>query len=205
MCLYVVATFFYPGGSQIDNTSTGFSWVNNYWCNLLDENAMNGERNAARSIAMAATFVLGFTLAHFWYLFPRQAGFGKTGRLTIQISGAVAMFVMLVGLFIFTEFHDAIIHVASLFGLVAVVGTFTGLRKLKWTKLFWLGLFNLLLVAFNNILYYGDGLKLYLPVVQKITFLFFLFWICLIDINLYRKSNSQRTGRSTASLVGPPA
>ena len=29
------------------------------------------------------------------------------------------------------------------------------------------------------------GLKLYLPVVQKITFLFFLIWICLIDIKLY--------------------
>lgn len=185
-CLYFVATLYYPGGSQAGVNAKGFSWVNNYWCNLLNENAINGQHNPARPIAITAMLVLCFTLTIFWYIFPLQVEFKKSSRLTIQISGAVAM---AAGMFLFTNFHDTIVNVASLSGLIATVGTFAGLRKLRWTKLFWLGVFNLTLVALNNILYYGEGLKLYLPVVQKITFLFFLVWICLIAFKLYRKEN----------------
>jgi len=94
---------------------------------------------------------------------------------------------MTTGMFLYTNLHDTIVNIASLCGLVATVGTFIGLYKLKWTTLFALGIFTLALVALNNILYYGDGLKLYLPVVQKITFFFFLLWICLININLYHR------------------
>jgi hypothetical protein len=184
ICLYFAATLFYPGGSQVDKKSEGFSWVNNYWCNLLNENAIDGRHNAAKPIAMAAMFVLCLTLAIFWYIFPKHADLKKSVQITIQISGALAM---TIGMFLFTDLHDTIVNIASLCGIVATVGTFIGLRKLKWPKLFWLGIFNLALVALNNILYYGGGLKLYLPVVQKITFLFFLLWICFITINLYRR------------------
>lgn len=184
ICLYFVATLFYPGGSQVDKNSKGFSWTNNYWCNLLNENAINEQHNSARPLAMAAMIVLCLTLAIFWYIFPKHADLKKSVQLTIQISGTLAM---TTGMFLFTDLHDTIVNIASLCGLVATVGTFIGLHKLKWTKLFWFGIFNLALVVLNNILYYGDGLKLYLPVVQKITFLFFLLWICLITINLYRR------------------
>jgi len=184
ICLYFVATFFYPGGSQVDINSKGFSWTNNYWCNLLNENAMDGQHNSARPVAMTAMFVLCLTLAIFWYIFPKQAGLKKSSRVIIQISGALAM---TTGMFLYTNLHDTIVNIASLCGLVATVGTFIGLYKLKWTTLFALGIFTLALVALNNILYYGDGLKLYLPVVQKITFFFFLLWICLININLYHR------------------
>ena len=182
--LYFVATFLYPGGSQADKNSIGFSWTNNYWCNLLNETAINGQFNAARPLAMTAMFVLCLTLAIFWYIFPKYADLKKSVRLSIQISGTLAM---TTGMFLFTDLHDTFVNIASLCGLVATVGTFFGLHKLKWTKLFWFGIFNLAPVALNNILYYGNGLKLYLPVVQKITFLFFLLWIFLISINLYRR------------------
>jgi len=182
--LYFLATLFYPGGSQVDKNSKGFSWANNYWCNLLNEKAMNGQHNAARPLAMVAMFVLCLTLAIFWYIFPRKIGFKKSSRLVIQIAGGLAM---TTGMFLFTDLHDTIVNIASLCGLVATVGTFIGLYKLKWTRLFGLGILNLLLIVLNNILYYGDGLKLFLPVVQKITFLFFLLWICLITLNLYRR------------------
>jgi hypothetical protein len=56
LLLYIVATFFYPGGSQVDKNSFGFSWAQNYWCNLLNENAINGQHNSARPIAIAAMF-----------------------------------------------------------------------------------------------------------------------------------------------------
>ena len=56
--LYIVATLLYPGGSQVDKNSIGFSWTNNYWCNLLNDNAINGQHNPAKPIAMTGMFVL---------------------------------------------------------------------------------------------------------------------------------------------------
>lgn len=183
-CLYAIATLYYPGGTETDINSKGFDWEDNYWCNLLNQNALNGQYNSSRPIAMTGMFILCVTLAIFWYNFPRLVGFEKGGRLAIQISGVIAM---VTGMFIFTNLHDTIINVASLCGLVSVIGTFAGLYKLKWTKLFCLGIFNIALIALNNILYYSKDLRSHLPVVQKITFICFLLWVCIISINLYRK------------------
>lgn len=182
--LYIIAAFLYPGGSQFDKTAKGFSWMNNYWCNLLNDKALNGQYNSAKPVAMAAMYIICLTLALFWYLFAGITNFSKYGRVAIRLSGIVCM---TIALFIFTRYHDIIINIAGIAGLFALVGTFVGLYKNKWYSLFGLGLFNILLIALNNFLYYSDGFLKYLPVVQKITFFFFLLWICLMDINLYRR------------------
>lgn len=182
--MYLVATFLYPGGNQVDKTFKGFSWAQNYWCNLLNEIAMNGEPNSARPIALAAMVILCFSLAFFWYILSLKAGFNKRGRIIIGLSGCIAM---VFTIFLFTGYHDLIIDAATLFGLIAIIGTFIGLQKLGWKKLFWFGIFNLCLIVVNNVFYYGDGLIIYLPVVQKITFSCFLVWFCLVDFNLYKK------------------
>jgi hypothetical protein len=185
---YIIAASLYPGGSQADINSKGFSWINNYWCNLLNEKAINGQQNTAKPIAIVAMFILCLTMAIFWYIFPKLVGLNMAGRLSIQISGALAM---ILGIFLFTDMHDTIVNTASLCGLVATTGTFIGLYKLKWTKLFGLGIFNLILIGLNNVLYYGEGLRSYLPIVQKITFLSFLLWICLISIYLDRRERPE--------------
>ncbi len=188
VCLYVVAAFYYPGGSQADAHAKGFSWAQNYWCNLLNKNAINGQPNPARPVALAAMFVLCITLAGFWYIIPQYTALPTRRRIALQAAGILSM---ATGMFLFTSLHDVIINIASFFGLVATVGTFMALLKLRWKRLFWLGIFNIALVALNNILYYGDELRLYLPVVQKITFLFFLLWVCLIDIQLFKKEGNK--------------
>ncbi len=182
--LYIIATFLYPGGNQVDKAFKGFSWAQNYWCNLLNEIAMNDEPNPARPIALTGMAVLCFSLAFFWYIFSLRAGFNRGGRIIIALSGSIAM---VFALFLFTGYHDLTVDAATLFGLIAIIGTFIGLQKLRWKKLFWFGIFNLSLIVVNNILYYNKGLIIYLPAVQKITFLFFLIWFCLVDINLYKK------------------
>jgi hypothetical protein len=89
--LYFFATFFYPGGSQVDRNSIGFSWINNYWCNLLNETAINGQPNTAKPIALTGMFILCFTLPFFWFVFPTQINISKTLKLLIQVSGILAM------------------------------------------------------------------------------------------------------------------
>jgi hypothetical protein len=180
-CLYFTATLIYPGGSQVDIYSSGFSWKNNYWCNLLDIKAINGKLNEARPFALAAMMVLCTTLAFFWIWFPVFAGLGKA---RIQITRYAGIAAMVTAFFLFTGPHDMIINAASLFGLVSVLGTLAGLYHLKWVWLLRMGIFNLFMVVINNICYYNKNLLIYLPVVQKITFLFFLIWIFLISLQL---------------------
>ncbi len=127
----------------------------------------------------------------FWYIFPRQIDISKSLKLTIQLSGFASM---AIGMFLFTGLHDIIVNLATLAGIIAVTGTIVGLKKLNWLKLYWMGIFNFLLVVLNNILYYVDELLLYLPIVQKFTFLFFLLWISLVNINLYNKIKSKFPG-----------
>lgn len=186
--LYFIATLFYPGGSQVDKNSIGFSWINNYWCNLLNEDAINGQPNPAKPIAMTGMFVLCLTLSFFWFAFARITNVCKKLKLLIQISGTIAM---AIAFLLFTKInHDIITNFSSLFGFIALIGTFIGLYKTKWFGLFAFGLLNLLLVGLNNYVYYSIGLIIYLPVIQKISFGAFLIWICCIDIGLYRLTNN---------------
>lgn len=101
---------------------------------------------------------------------------------------------MVTNVALYTGAHDIVITIASLFGLIALAGTLIGLRNLGWRTLFWLGIFNTALVALNNILYYGDGLLYYLPLVQKITFLSFLVWISWINLKLFANMNTTPSG-----------
>ncbi|MFN7116301.1 MAG: hypothetical protein ACK4TA_05840, partial [Saprospiraceae bacterium] len=45
LVLYIVAAFYYPGGSNADHSAKGFSIVHNYWCDLLAIGAKNGQIN----------------------------------------------------------------------------------------------------------------------------------------------------------------
>lgn len=191
---YLVAITLYPGGSQVDKNSVGFSWTNNYWCNLLNDNAINGQPNPAKPVAMTGMFVLCLTLAFFWFLFPRHINLDRKLKLAIQVSGTLAM---TIAFFLFTKInHDLVTNLASVFGLVATVGTVIGLYKTKWFGLFAFGLLNILLVGLNNYVYYTKGLIVYLPVIQKVSFATFLIWVCCIDINLYCEQ------RKTATNIG---
>jgi hypothetical protein len=185
LLLYIIATLNYPGGTNLDKSSIGFSWAQNYWCNLLNENAINGKHNVARPIALTGMAVISLSLTAFWYLFPLRVNCTKTERYVIQASGLLAM---LTGVFIFTRFHDSVINVAGMFGLIALVGTLRGLKKSGWMKLFYAGLILLFLIGLNNLLYHKKDLMYYLPVVQKITFLYFLVWICCINLRWLGKA-----------------
>lgn len=184
--LYFIPTLLYPGGSQIDKNSVGFSWTDNYWCNLLNENAINGQPNPAKPIAMTGMFVLCLTLVFFWFLFTKYINLPKKLKLIIQISGTVAM---AIASFLFTKInHDLVTNLASTFGIIATVGTFIGLYKARWFSLLMLGFLNIILVALNNYVYYTRELIIFLPVIQKISFATFLIWLCCMDIKLYRES-----------------
>ncbi len=184
--LYITATLLYPGGSQSDKEAQGFSWLNNYWCNLLNEKAINGNINPARPIALTGMLVLCITLSLFWFNFPRFAQLKNPAKIIFQFSGLLSMFSAMM---IFTRYHDLATNVAGAFGTIALIGTFAGLRKFQWNRLFAWGIFNMLLVLLNNYLYYHSDLIYLLPVVQKISFASFLCWICCISVMVNRTND----------------
>ena len=184
--LYIVSTFLYPGGSQLNVKSEGFSWANNYWCNLLYKNAVNGKQNPARPFALTGMIILSCTISFFWFLFPIQIKTNKYRKITIQFSGSLSM---IFAMFLYTDIHDQMINTAGSFGAIAFIGSFIGLYQIKWYKLFILGIFNLILLLLNNFIYHNENLVIYLPIIQKVSFATFLIWICIIDLMFFLNNN----------------
>lgn len=181
--LYLIASLFYPGGSQADVHTKGFSWMHNYWCNLLNEKALNGEANAARPLAYTGMVVLLLAIMGFYLIAAQGLLSSQRTKNILLFCGTISMLLLP---FLPTSFHDAVINTSGFFGLIAMTLLFIGLYKKDWYNLFGFGLFNLLLIGLNNYLYYTDSFY-FLPLVQKITFVSFLLWVSLITIKIYRR------------------
>jgi hypothetical protein len=179
--LYILAASLYPGGSYTDKTTKGFSWSHNYWCELMAPHAQNGVINSARPVAITAMFVLAAGLSIFWYQASGLFVNKNMGHWIIRYPG---IFSMLSVLLLFAGPHDMVINISGLSGVIAMCGVMAGLYTNKWYRLFGLGFFCLLLCLINNYIYYGNHFMYYLPVIQKISFIFFLLWFCVVTIHL---------------------
>lgn len=185
--LYMIGASLYPGGSQIDKHSIGFSWLNNYWCNLLNKHAVNGQLNPARPFALIGMFVLCITIGFFWYLFPKHIHYNKNNKLVIQLSGSLSMSI---AMFVFTDMHDEIINMSGLLGGIAIIGSLVGLYQMKWFGLMVMGTLNLGLLLSNHYIYHTKELIIYLPMIQKISFISYLIWVCIIDLKFFTSEKS---------------
>lgn len=67
--LFIISSWHYPGGSFIDSDNVGFDWIYNYWCNLFNEQTINGEINKARTYAIIGHISLCVSLSCFFYSF----------------------------------------------------------------------------------------------------------------------------------------
>lgn len=181
VALYILAALQYPGGSQANPVSNGFSWMDNYFCNLLNQTAINGHPNKGQPIAIASLMVLALSLALFWWNFPKILPLNKIQSQIIRLSGVGSM---MIACLLFTNInHDLITNTASLFGLIAILIAMWILYQNKRMFIFVFGLFNLLLVIVNNWFYYDPSLIKYLPLIQKISFASFLIWVCCINLS----------------------
>ena len=187
--LYVVAAFEYPGGSNADTSQKGFNIFSNYWCDLLNYDAKNGDYNTSRPVALAAMILLSVSLALFWYFLPLFIYTAREHQKIIQFSG---VFSAVTALFVFTKYHDVVIDVAGLFGAVAFLGAFIGLFKSGWYRLTAMGIFCLVLCLVNYVIYQSRQFVSILPLLQKATFLLCLCWFFFMDIQIYRMLESKK-------------
>lgn len=179
--LYVYASTLYPGGTKFDFSTEGFSWMHNYWCDILDAYARNGAYNPARPFGILANIILCGSLAYLFYDYGHRFIDKIFWRKVVQYCG---IFSMILSCLIFTPLHNSIIISASLFGIFAMTGLlldifFEGQFILKIG-----GAFAIILLLLNNGLYYSEiGLRS-LPIIQKISFGFTFMWFVLLNYSM---------------------
>lgn len=183
--LYVIAASLYPGGSNEDEAAKGFSVLHNYWCELLSNQAVNGQYNPGWRVAIWAMGVLCVALAVFWWLTPSLFKPHRWYAICIRYAGILSMAITP---FLSTKHHDLIINLASIPGITAMITTFIALYKHKWYKVVAFGIFCLMLIGLNNYVYYTGHWLYALPVLQKITFLLVMTWMSIITWLIYCRS-----------------
>ena len=184
--LYIYAAQLYPGGSQANKQSIGFSWMHNYWCNLTSDISINGAENPASPIAISAMAVLCFSLMVFFIQFATFFSKHLVWKRIITIGGIGSM---LSATFIFTAYHDLMTTLSSLFGVFAIIGILKEIYQHSSKPYKLTGLGCLLLLGLNNLIYYSKFYIVYLPLLQKITFAMVLLWIIALNLKMYKTYN----------------
>lgn len=176
--LYLIAASVYPGGSHLNKHFDGYDWVNNYWCNLTENYAINGSLNPAKPFATSAVFILSISLAYFFFEFPFFFKLKNPWHIIVPLSGVASS--ILISL-IHSKHHDSMALLASLSGILAIIGMFFGLRKKGLIYFIWTGSLCVILVALNGYIYFTGNYIDALPLIQKITFAAALLWFFILN------------------------
>ncbi|MBK6815510.1 MAG: hypothetical protein IPG82_08575 [Saprospiraceae bacterium] len=175
---YYYASTLYPGGSQANIHTYGFDWINNYWCNLLNERALNGQVNPARTYAIFGTVVLSLTMIWFFVRFALLLGVNKSYQSTIIAFGIISM---VFAIFLYTSYHDIASILSGGAGVIALTASFYQLYLHKRFSSVYYGLWCMAIIAINNFIYFS-GFKLeWLPLIQKATLLFIFGWVLTVN------------------------
>lgn len=171
---YVFSTFLYPGGSRIDPNFSGFDWLNNYWCTMFDEIAINGQPNQARPFAILSMITLWISLLIFFFMFSNVFLPNTLWGNAIKISSTISI---IFASLLFTKLHDFVTTASSLFGVVSIIGLLVGIVKSNLVHYKITGILCIILLGINNFIYYTEYFINLLPLLQKITFAVVLLWI----------------------------
>ncbi len=184
---YIIAAINYPGGSWVLPDQDGFSFWNNYLCDLLDVYAINGEINSARFYAIIALGVLCAGLFLLWFYLPRLFENRSANQNIMRISGLSSLITIV---FLALGNHDKVLYIAGFFAVIALITSSMELFKAGYKNLFLLGVFCLLAFLINYYIYETRLLIKSLPVLQKGTFILFISWFVCLDVVLYSKFKS---------------
>jgi len=176
LALYFYASALYPGGTQFDHSTLGYSQLGNFWCDLLDEVTYSGSKNPGRPYALTATIVLPTTLTVFWFFVPALFSWPDWQRWAVRALGCTSM---VLAVFIFTPAHDYVINLASLMGFAAFTAVQIGLIRNKEFLLL-ASASVAILFGLTHFFMWRTGFRLdQMPIVQKFAFLSFFIWIGL--------------------------
>ena len=165
--LFVLAAMRYPGG---------YDWVNLSISTLFQPDALNGSENEARPFAILA--ILSFCVS-MGAVFKRvsQRATSRLHKKTIEIAGIGSM---VYAFLVVTPMHDVLVGVALVFFVVAMLFT---LHMVYLERRFWMlfaGVVSLVIPLINAVMYYGNVLYGFLPIVQKMGVFMWAGWLLVL-------------------------
>src|SRR4029077_1876491 len=86
VCLFFVATTYYPGGTTDSAATVGYEWAHNFVCSLFAPIALNGAANPARYVAIPAMLVLCVSLGVLFKSISNKST-SRIQRKAIEIGG----------------------------------------------------------------------------------------------------------------------
>lgn len=176
LCLFVVATIYYPGGTTDSASTVGYSWTHNFVSSLFASRALNGAANSARYFAILAMlfFCLGLGL-----MFKRISikVRSRIHKKTIEIGGIGSM---VYGFLVVTPMHDLMVSIGLLLGLAALFATTHALYVERRRLLFVWGSICIALSLMSAAMYYGNVFYGFLPVVQKVHWVTCIGWLLAV-------------------------
>ncbi|MEY3421609.1 MAG: hypothetical protein RIR48_1905 [Bacteroidota bacterium] len=172
----VIATLLYPGGSIHDNNSVGFDWSKNFFSNLFLTKSLNGTMNPSRIWALIGMVFNSIGYGLFFIHTSRKIP-DKHTTLVLKSIGVVNM---LFTFLIATPLHDTMVTVSSTLTMLGLfyITVFILKTKLHWLKFFCIGS---LLIFYSTLYMYGSGHWGLLAVMQKVTFICFIFLVLTIE------------------------
>lgn len=169
--LVVIAIYLYPGGSSLDQNQSGYSLLHNYWCDLLDATAYNGQINNGRYFAMAAGILACIAL----YLVMAELGhFYGANALQKSMAKVAAALSMVAASLLFSPWHN--FFVALLIGNLLIYFWLMVVPVWRHTQVAGrlITLITFISLVMTAFIYYTQWSLNTLPWVQKISFLLLL-------------------------------
>lgn len=164
--LIVTATFVYPGGSILDENSTGFDWSENFISNLFAAKAINGVENTSRIWALIG---IGFHSLGYGIFFINMSK-KITAKQAATVLKVIGVSNILFTFLIATPLHDMMVVISSTLFLVGLfyITVFTLKTKLHFFKF---ACIICLLTFYYTLFLYGTGSLGLLAIMQKVSFI----------------------------------
>jgi hypothetical protein len=171
---YFVAASRYPGGSHLDPQQAGYGHLSNFWCDLLDATAYNGQANPGRPVAVVATWLLPLSLMPLWFGLRHLWPAGARARWIVPAFGTLAM---LATVGVTTPFHDQAIYAGALTAGIALGTLLWRLYRARFRALLLSGTLAVAAGACDYAAYIGGAPAELLPMLQKVAGAALLLWI----------------------------
>jgi hypothetical protein len=187
LAFYFSAAAIYPGGTEGDHQSAGYSHLWNFWCDLLHPVSYSGVMNGGRPFALAGTIALPLSLIPLWLLAPLL--FLRRSALDPFVRAAGVLAMVLASL-VWTPFHDLSIEGSSLFGFGAFIAAELGFLRAGRRRLFAVGIAPVLFGAATFLMWKTGAGAVAIPLVQKAAYATFLVWIVVVSRSLQGQGRS---------------
>lgn len=178
LTLLFIATTQYPGGSQHDEMSAGFSWQHNYLSNLVSPQAVNGTDNTARPWAVGGVLVLCAAMGLCFFRISKKLPSKGGAAAVTKYSGISAM---AASALLATPLHDIGVTISGTLLLLALFYITFLLFSTKFHLLKALGVVSMMLLYLSSYVYGSRSYLEFLPTLQKLNLLTTISLLLAVD------------------------